>query len=88
MFRIHKTEQSRYLKDTVTTSTGKKVRVDYNGCSSSSQSQVTWDLWWTKRHWGRFFPIISDSPASHSFHRLLQVIYHPGLVQQYNMWLP
>jgi hypothetical protein len=25
----------------------------------------TWDLWWTKRHWGRFSPSTSVSPANH-----------------------
>jgi hypothetical protein len=25
-----------------------------------------WVLWWTKRHWGRFSPITSVSPANHS----------------------
>jgi hypothetical protein len=24
-----------------------------------------WGLWWTKRHWGRFFPSISVSPTNH-----------------------
>jgi hypothetical protein len=24
-----------------------------------------WGLWWTKRHWGRFSPSISVSPANH-----------------------
>jgi hypothetical protein len=24
-----------------------------------------WGLWWTKRHWGRFSPITSASPANH-----------------------
>jgi hypothetical protein len=25
-----------------------------------------WGLWWTKRHWGRFSPSTSVSPANHS----------------------
>jgi hypothetical protein len=25
-----------------------------------------WSLWWTKRHWGRFSPSTSVSPANHS----------------------
>jgi hypothetical protein len=25
-----------------------------------------WDLWWTKRHWGRFSANTSVSPVSHS----------------------
>jgi hypothetical protein len=24
-----------------------------------------WGLWWTKRHWGRFSPSTSVSPANH-----------------------
>jgi hypothetical protein len=24
-----------------------------------------WDLWWTKRHWGRFSPSTLVSPAKH-----------------------
>jgi hypothetical protein len=24
-----------------------------------------WNLWWTKRHWGRFSPSTSVSPAKH-----------------------
>jgi hypothetical protein len=27
--------------------------------------QIMWDLWWTKRHWGRFSPSTSVSPANH-----------------------
>jgi hypothetical protein len=42
-----------------------------------------WDLWWTKQHWGTFFPTYSVSLAnSHSTDRsTLIIIYHPGLVQ-------
>jgi hypothetical protein len=28
------------------------------------RAQVTWDLWWTKWHWGRFSPSTSVSPAN------------------------
>jgi hypothetical protein len=39
-----------------------------------------WDLWWTKRHWGRFSPSTS-SLAKHSTDCFtLIIIYHPGLV--------
>jgi hypothetical protein len=31
-----------------------------------SRTGSLWDLWWTKRHWGRFSPITSVSPANHS----------------------
>jgi hypothetical protein len=27
-----------------------------------------WDLWWTKRHWDRFFPEFFRVPLSVSFH--------------------
>jgi hypothetical protein len=46
------------------------------------RAQVTWDLWWTKWHWGRFPPSTSVSPAnSHSIDCSTFIIYHPGLVQ-------
>jgi hypothetical protein len=46
------------------------------------RSQVRWDLWCTKWHWGRFSPSTSVSPAnSHSTDRSTLIIYHPGLVQ-------
>jgi hypothetical protein len=46
------------------------------------QSQVMLDLWWTKWHWGRFYPSASVSPAnSHSSDYSTLIIYHPGLVQ-------
>jgi hypothetical protein len=28
-----------------------------------------WDLWWTKRHWDRFFSEYFGFPLSISFHR-------------------
>jgi hypothetical protein len=28
--------------------------------------EAMWGLWWTKRHWGRFSPSTSVSPADHS----------------------
>jgi hypothetical protein len=31
-----------------------------------SRTSSMWGLWWTKRHWGRFFPSTSVSPANHS----------------------
>jgi hypothetical protein len=41
------------------------------GCPGSISGQVIWDLWWTKRHWGRFPPDTSVSLAnSHSTHHL------------------
>jgi hypothetical protein len=30
-----------------------------------SRTGSIWDLWWTKRHWGRFSPSTSVSPANH-----------------------
>jgi hypothetical protein len=48
----------------------------------SSPGQVIWDLWWTKRHWSRFSPSTSVSPAKHSTDcTTLIIIHHPGLVQ-------
>jgi hypothetical protein len=40
-----------------------------------------WGLWWTKRHWGRFFPSHSISSAKSSFHHFLHHHNHPGLAQ-------
>jgi hypothetical protein len=42
------------------------------------RSQVMWDLWWTKWHWGT-----SVSPANSysTDYSTLIFIYHPGLVQ-------
>jgi hypothetical protein len=51
-----------------------------------------WDLWWTTRHWGRFSPSTSFSPAnSHSTDSsaliisiiliIIIIICQPGLVQ-------
>jgi hypothetical protein len=31
-----------------------------------SHTDSMWGLWWTKRHWGRFSPSTSVSPANHS----------------------
>jgi hypothetical protein len=53
-----------------------------------AQFQVTWDLWWTKWHWGRFSSSTSVSPSnSHSTDcSTFIIIYHPGLVQYTNKW--
>jgi hypothetical protein len=53
------------------------------GCPGSIPSQIMWDLWWAKWHWGRFAPSTSVSLAnSHStVCSKLTIIYHPGLVQ-------
>jgi hypothetical protein len=46
------------------------------------RSQVTWDLWWTKWHWGRFSPSTWVSSANpHSSNCSIIIIYHLGLVQ-------
>jgi hypothetical protein len=50
-----------------------------------SLGRVTWDLWWTKWHWGRFSSRTSVSPATHSTFTviiIIIIIHHPGLVQQ------
>jgi hypothetical protein len=43
-----------------------------------------WDLWWTKWHWGKFFPSTSVFPANlHSTNfSTIAVTYYPGLIQQ------
>jgi hypothetical protein len=33
-----------------------------------------WGLWWTKRHWGRFSPSTSVSPANHSTNFSISII--------------
>jgi hypothetical protein len=33
-----------------------------------------WDLWWTKRHWGRFSLSASVSPANHSINFSIIII--------------
>jgi hypothetical protein len=40
----------------------------------------------SRGHWGGISSSSSVSPATHSFHQLLQIIIicHPGLVQQTN----
>jgi hypothetical protein len=45
----------------------------YRGGPGSSPNHVMWDLWWTKRNWGRFSPSI---PCQFSFHRLLHTHHH------------
>jgi hypothetical protein len=30
----------------------------HRGRPGSSPSEVTWDLWWTKVHWGKFPPVL------------------------------
>jgi hypothetical protein len=48
---------------------------------------VTWDLWWTKRHWGRFSPSTSVSPANRSTDCFtLIIIHHQGQVQRAKWW--
>jgi hypothetical protein len=49
----------------------------------SSPGLVMWDLWWTKRRWGRFSPSTSVSLANlHSTNcSAIILIYHLGFVQ-------
>jgi hypothetical protein len=44
---------------------------------SSIPGRVTWDLWWTKRHWGRFPPRTSVSPANSHSTNCSVFINHP-----------
>jgi hypothetical protein len=54
----------------------------HRGVPGLRPSQVMWDLWWTKWHWGRFSPSTSVSPAnSPSTNSNTLIINHPGLVQ-------
>jgi hypothetical protein len=47
----------------------------------SKQGQVMWDLWWTKRHWGRFSQSPPISPANHATDcSTLIIFHHLGLV--------
>jgi hypothetical protein len=43
----------------------------------SSPDQVMWDLWWTKRHWGRFFSECFGFPCK-VFYLLLHTHHHPS----------
>jgi hypothetical protein len=36
-----------------------------NRRAAFAHGQVTWDLWWTVWHWGRFSPRTSVSPSNH-----------------------
>jgi hypothetical protein len=39
-----------------------------------SRSGSMWGLWWTKRHWGRFSPSTSVSPANYSTNFSIMII--------------
>jgi hypothetical protein len=58
------------------------INPSHRGGPGSSPGQVMWDLWWTKWHWGRFFPSTSVSLVNpHSTNCSTITIYHQGLVQ-------
>jgi hypothetical protein len=40
------------------------AQVSHSGGPGSRPGSM-WDLWWTKRHWGRFSPSTSIPPADH-----------------------
>jgi hypothetical protein len=65
-------------------SSGGQPPASHHGGPGSSPAQVVWDLWRTERHWGRFPPCTSVSPATNC--STIITIYHPGLVQQANKW--
>jgi hypothetical protein len=44
-----------------------------------ASGQSLWGLWWTKRHWGSFFPITSISPANHHSTNFSIIIIIRGL---------
>jgi hypothetical protein len=52
-------------------SSGGLSLASHRGGAGSIPGQVTWDLWWTKWHWGRFCPSTSVSPCQFSFHQML-----------------
>jgi hypothetical protein len=58
----------------------------HRGGLGSIPSQVIWDLWWTKWHWGGFSPSTSVSPPNlYSTNcSTVTIIYHLGLVQWVN----
>jgi hypothetical protein len=61
------------------------VRKSSGQCQGSSPAQVTWDLWWTKRHWDRFSPNTSVSPVTPSTDcSTLIIFHHPGLYNKTN----
>jgi hypothetical protein len=57
-----------------------------------AQGQVMWDLWSTKRDWGRFSLSTLVSAANSHFTDcstliiIIIIIYHPGLVQYAKHW--
>jgi hypothetical protein len=54
----------------------------HRGGTGSSPGQVTWELWWTKRHWGRFPLSTSALLSKHSTDcSTVIIIQLPGLVQ-------
>jgi hypothetical protein len=42
----------------------------------SNPGLVMWDLWWTKRRWGRFSPSTFSLPCQSSFHQFLHNHHH------------
>jgi hypothetical protein len=55
----------------------------HRGGPGSKPGLGMWDLWWTKRRWGRFSPSTSVSTANlHSTNfSAITITYHPGLLQ-------
>jgi hypothetical protein len=59
---------------------GSQSSTSQRGGPGSSPGQVMWDLWWTKRHWGRFSPSTSVFPTNYnSTECSTLIICHPGL---------
>jgi hypothetical protein len=52
----------------------------HRGGPRSSPGHDMWDLWWTKRHCGRFPPSTAVCPPNHSAD-CSTLIHHPGLVR-------
>jgi hypothetical protein len=74
------------LQEYVTPNTGRAIAQAVSRwlptAAARVRSQIMWDLWWTKWHWGRFSPSTLVSPANpHSTDCSIIIVYHPGLVQ-------
>jgi hypothetical protein len=53
-------------------------------CFYDFKTTYDWALWWTKRHWGRFFPSTSVSLANHSTNFSINII----TLAKYAYWWP
>jgi hypothetical protein len=68
------TLQGEFPKEMTCHNLGGLSLASHLGDPGSSPGQVMWDLWWTKRHWGRFprstsvsLPILIPPTSPHSY---------------------